>query len=304
MEQSSHVHFDLKPSHHSYELSEDESIGYSRQVLQESMDRDRGERAFLQTHPKTQLDITLRVFDECRQHDTTVVFGNLGRHPLLLTYFLDYGFTARESVGVVSEWNTDSPYQVETPPPVLDFLFLIEPYFGCSVLKPHNVHHLVVLTSHLVLDLPTCHMTQLHLAPPVDPTPFCSQSWKAINPPVFHDGRVNHLPPKVRVHLDVTDAKSAHEAYLRVLTGRELAGNRLTTVQLSPRDHRRIHKNIEKLREKVCSLGWQEEWIADVYLNFFKNTVHPFTILQRPSNNAEPESVWFVSHGDRRPEGD
>ncbi|GBN13095.1 hypothetical protein AVEN_257678-1 [Araneus ventricosus] len=265
------VRFDLDPIYYYYKPSENDSSGSYRQVLQDSINRAYGEYAFLKTRPQTQLDIHSQVFEECRKHDITVIFGNLGRNPFLLTYFLDFAFTSQESVGLFSEWDVDSPYQIKPPFPTLDFLFIIEPYFGYSVVKLPHVKHLVVMTSHLVLNLPSCHMTKLYLTPPHEILPCSSSSSVSFTPPVFHDGKINQIPPKMRVNVDVTDVKSAHEAYLRFLTGREMASDRLITVQMSPRNHKHICKNIEKSREKAVILGWREDWIYNQYLTYFEN---------------------------------
>ncbi|GFT26023.1 uncharacterized protein NPIL_16961 [Nephila pilipes] len=161
--------FKLSPTYYEIENTECAEKNYLNFLLQESMDRCRGEYASLQMNPKTQLSKALDLFNQCRTKDVTIVFGNLGRHPLILTYFLDYCFTAQESVGIVAHWSTHSPYQVKPPISSLDFLFFVEPYFGFGVQKPDNVKHLIVLTSHLSLSLPafSVQLKRLHVGAPV-----------------------------------------------------------------------------------------------------------------------------------------
>ncbi|GIX89625.1 uncharacterized protein CEXT_201401 [Caerostris extrusa] len=99
------------------------------------------------------MDRLLHIFNTCRHHSISIIFGNLGRHPALLNYYLDYCFTSQETVGVLSAWPFKSPYRVDAVNAVepLDFLFILEPYFGYTVYKPAHVKHVIVLSSHLCL---------------------------------------------------------------------------------------------------------------------------------------------------------
>ncbi|GFX70539.1 uncharacterized protein TNCV_875131 [Trichonephila clavipes] len=139
---------------------------YLRDLLREGADRLRGEFNSLQMHPKTQLSKAVQLFHQCRSKEVTVVYGNLGRLPLILTYFLDYCFSAQESVAVIANWEINSPYQVKHSISSVNFMILVEPYFGSVVQKPSYVKHLIVFTSHLSPSLPSCQVKSLHVGAP------------------------------------------------------------------------------------------------------------------------------------------
>ncbi|GFS82730.1 uncharacterized protein TNCV_4416911 [Trichonephila clavipes] len=250
------VRFNLPPSFQRVEPGEKD---YLRDLLREGVDRLRGEFNSLQMHPKTQLSKAVQLFYQCRSKEVTVVYGNLGRLPLILTYFLDFCFSAQESVAVIANWEINSPYQVKHPISSVDFMILVEPYFGYVVQKPSYVKHLIVLTSHLSLSLASCQVKRLHVgASASDICPITSSDPATLlHPPIFHDGKANQVPLKGLVQLDVTQSKSAHEAFLRMLTGHEMLRNRPYTLKISPRDEQRlkIHLRINRVR----LLGLQEE---------------------------------------------
>lgn len=73
------------------------------------------------------------VLDECRNHAISIVFGNLGRQPRLLDYYLDFYFKSTEKVGVKAQWPTGSPYETKSveetdDPEEFDFLIVLEPF--------------------------------------------------------------------------------------------------------------------------------------------------------------------------------
>ncbi|GFY55241.1 uncharacterized protein TNIN_321861 [Trichonephila inaurata madagascariensis] len=109
------VRFNLPPSFQRVESGETD---YVRDVLREGVHRLRGEHNSFQMHPRTQLSKAVHLFHQCRSNKVTVVYGNLGRLPLILTYFLDYCFSAQESVVVIANWEIYSPYQVNAPFPL------------------------------------------------------------------------------------------------------------------------------------------------------------------------------------------
>ncbi|GFS47058.1 uncharacterized protein TNIN_118361 [Trichonephila inaurata madagascariensis] len=247
------VRFNFPPSVQRVEPGEKD---YIRDLLREGIDRLRGEQNSLQMHPRTQLSKAMQLFHQCRSKEVTVVYGNLGRLPLILTYFLDYCFSAEESVVVIANWETNSPYQVKPPFSSVDFMILVEPYFGYVVQKPSYVKHLIVFTSHLSLSLPSCQVKTLHVgAPASDISPITSSDpATGLHPPIFHEGKANQVPLKGLVQLDVTQSKSAHEAFLRILTGHEMLHNRPYTLKISPRDQQRLQYHLRITQERLVGL--------------------------------------------------
>lgn len=279
------VSFATNPIYHYFNKDEnnDDDINYARN----SMDRWRAERASLHGEkPITFLDEALRVFKSCREKEVTVIFGNLGRHPLILNYFLDLGFSAHETVGVMTPWNIDCPYRIQQSIPALDVLFIIEPFFGYNIVKPSQVRHLVILTSHLAINMPnhSSQITQLFVGLP--PVPVY-HSMKFISKTVFeplpyHDGSINHLPDKGSIHMDVTSSRSAQEAYLRLLTGREMLRNIPYTIEMLPRDEEIIKVNLQLTHKRIRELGWEKNvWIKSGYFDDFKNTGR-VVVYERP----------------------
>lgn len=215
--------------------------------LQNATDRLRTERQH--GNPLTELDKVRHLFQKCRDHDMMIVYGNLGRNPILLTYFLDLCFAANESVGVLAPWSQyDTPYKCNSKKAShLDYAFVIEPYFGKHLVKFAN--HVIVLTSHLSLTYPpstpvySLHVGRVHQEEPEQVPPKGS----AFVPPPFHQNKLFHL--KIWTHLDVHNARSAHDAFMRLLTGRELIPEGPFTLDVSPRDDKMIRWHLEKTNQ-------------------------------------------------------
>ncbi|KAF8784052.1 Deoxyuridine 5'-triphosphate like protein [Argiope bruennichi] len=145
------------------------------------------------SNPYSELSRLQKVFDSCRKFEVTLVFGNLGRHPHLLNYYLDFCFAASETIGVLfKSYDTkECPYRVSEPvSSPLDFLFIIEPEFGYTVSKPTNVAHVVVLSSHLYLQSPGHreHVCLLHLGSNILREGSLSVDKKMWKPPIFCNG--------------------------------------------------------------------------------------------------------------------
>lgn len=213
--------------------------------------------------PRNIMDQIQNIFTQCRQRPITIVFGNLGRQPQLLTYYLDLIFTSSDKIGITSQWPTDSPYHVKYPPSVrLDVLMLLEPHFGYTVTKPPNVDHVLVFSSHLCLLSPEeDHTFILHLSPnhPLaipSKRPHYFDTW---TPPVFYD-TFSKVPQANHVHLDVTSAKSVHEAYLRLLTGRELLPNRKYSVETNEADREILHNQLKRSKRNVLRRRWSNNF--------------------------------------------
>lgn len=147
-------------------------------------------------------------------HPVNFVFGNLGRHPEVLHHYLD--LHRHENIKIVADFETH--YDDEDP----DILIIVEPHFGYSVV--HEAKHVVVLCSHASLNLPPdTHFSYLH------------------------------LPDLTEVEcLDLTDAKSAHEAYLRIVQAKKILMKR--------RDREILQHHVKKIEEMVKEQNWQVDW--------------------------------------------
>lgn len=90
-----------------------------------------------------------------KRRPVTVVFGNLGRLPHLLSYYLDLCFEPNEEIRVLSEFweetNLDDSYEDDGT--YCDVLIMMEPKFGTKIYKPSYAKRLIVLTSHLILQI-------------------------------------------------------------------------------------------------------------------------------------------------------
>lgn len=224
------------------------------------------EETLLKT-PSTQLANIKSLVASWRNYDVSVVFGNLGRQPHLLTYYLDLCFSHEDDIALFCDWDLPSVYKTKRVRKA-DFLIHVEPYFGYTVQKYPSVKHVVVLTSHLYLELPDTKNVQfceLHLSDETatrapDPNLETRQVFK---PPIFHLD-CSHVLGRRGILLDVTDAASAHEAYLRILTGREIVGRKPFKIQMNPRDYDYMKKCLP-LMERNVRRHWNEEWMAKFY---------------------------------------
>lgn len=89
----------------------------------------------------------IEIFCETMEKGSLVVFGNLGRHPYLLEYYLDIYFDSTKIVHIRSFWwnhiNIDSNYRDDKSP--CDMLILLEP------LPYERINHVSYAKSILVL---------------------------------------------------------------------------------------------------------------------------------------------------------
>lgn len=237
--------------------------------LMPSMQRQCLEKAFLQK-PYTELECMQNLISCWRKNDISIVFGNLGRQPALLNYYLDLCFTHADDIIIKCSWKIPSEYQKKRIKKT-DFLIYIEPPFGFTVHKYHSVKHLVILTSHLDLSLNEddgMQFYQLHLSNDKtenlpDPT---LTDYEVFVPPIFHEKLYLDLPDKVL--LDVTCSKSAHEAYLRLLTGREIIRKKPFTIQMNERDSEYLKDCLRRSKERVKKF-WNDLWMDSIYWNGF-----------------------------------
>lgn len=231
--------------------------------IHESSKRKRMEELIFR-NPRTELQNVKSMISTWRNHDINIVFGNLGRQPYLLNYYLDMCFGPEENIRITCRWKLPSHYQTDAEN--LDFLFLVEPFFGYTIQKPSSVKHLIVLTSHLSLYYakdPTFHF--LHLSSNKNQhLPSCSlEEGKLFYPPIFHENF--DIPvPRGAVLLDVTKSKSANEAYLRLLTGKEIIQKRPFKIVMNDRDRVILQTHLLITRRQAKKM-WDIPWLENIY---------------------------------------
>ncbi|KAG8172506.1 hypothetical protein JTE90_017587 [Oedothorax gibbosus] len=238
------------------------------QLLQDANDRCRAENHSLQSSPSTEFNRVRQTFEACRLHDITIIFGNLGRNPIILTYFLDLTFSHRESVGIQTQWKWQTPYNTNDDTSLqYDYLFCIEPYFGFCVVPLPNVKHIIVLTSHLSLRWPRHSLVvPLYIGEPIQQMPTAGMKAPLFRPPLYHQEKIHSFQNEIV--LDVSRSQSAHDAYLRMLTGRELARRVRYACKMTQRNADMIKFHLEKIRLEVETRNWKTStaWIQDGYL--------------------------------------
>lgn len=209
-----------------------------------SEDRSMGTDIIRESHRRTQIEKSVDIrtvkalIESWRLYPVNFVLGNLGRQPTLLHYFIDMYFQVHELIKV------DAPFETEYQDPYPDFLFIVEPYFGYSV-PPNAGGHVVVLCSHASLNLPKdTHFSYLHLVFPKNE--IIVQA--TVKPPI------NHLETVKGNILDVTDATSAHEAYLRIWTGIEQCHPDKILVKQRDRDILQMH--VDKIKHVMKERDW------------------------------------------------
>lgn len=224
----------------------------------ESSHRKRMETSVIEK-PYTELSRLRRYISSWRKHDVCIVFGNLGRQPYLLNYYLDMCFSHEEEVSLTCRWKLQSHYQIEDVENDVDFLFLVEPPFGQTITRPPRVKHLIVLTSHFNLftsdrDRKYYH---LHLNDKKQNVPPNSdlREGEEFKPPIFHEQTKDSVP-EGPIFLDVRNSKSANEAYLRLLTGKEMIRRRPYKILMDSRDRDILNGILSTTERKMEALGF------------------------------------------------
>lgn len=227
------------------------------------------ERAVLK-HPKAQLNCIRHFVALWKWHDFSIVLGHLGRQPYLLHYYLDLCFESHDTIKVVCDWDHSFDFCSSEEEEEVDFLIRMEPPFGFTLQKEPTAKHVVVFTSHLVLCywgpeealdyyyLPLSSRNTLVL-----PDPHLEAS-HIFTPPPFH----TEMPPDIclepnqkAIVLDVSKVRTAHEAYLRLLTGHEMLGpNQPFSLRLYPEDAPLLKLNLDTHRQRVQALWDQKRW--------------------------------------------
>lgn len=253
----------------SFADSKNEIVYYTEKSTSKDLDfiRESHRRTALEKiifkHPKSQLQHVRNLISFWRSRDISIVFGNLGRQPFLLNYYLDLCFSFEETVKVQCNWDLSLEYQCNKTKNI-DFLFIVEPYFGFTVHKDPTVKHLIILTSHMNLcywgkqriDYYYLNLSNINTSRFPDPH---LKNFKVLKPPIFHKQVQQDALPQ-SILLDVSDSKTAHEAYLRVLTGREMIHNNLFNLYLNPRDEAILKINLHYHRKRIQELWASGSW--------------------------------------------
>lgn len=171
--------------------------------------------------------------------DVTVVFGNMGRHPALLEYYATLYLSPDETWAVVRRPSNQD----------VAFLFVVEPYFGCTILKPDNVKQMVVWTSHLNLTLLPGTQIEVFYCSQFqhDSKPVRQDNFKRWTPPLFYREPLAWRDP---VQIDVSRCKTIHETFLRLLTGYEMIPGRLFSLHMEDFQKQMLKMELVRTREK------------------------------------------------------
>lgn len=248
-----------------YELLQETQGDWQRQ----SVMRSTIEKITCQS-PETELQRMCDLIASWRQQSVTILLGNLGRNPFLLQFYLDLCFNHTENVKIQCFEEILPDYQIKKVKEPLDFLFIIEPYFGFHIYKHHSVKHTVVLTSHLSLYITgKARFYNLQLFNKQYPRHFQAPSpdFELIKPLPFHLKTFSAIQ-KEAVILDVTSSRSAHEAYLRLLTGLEMIGGLYFRVKINQREREIIQLHIKKCQNRA-ELLWENsvpQWIYEIHI--------------------------------------
>lgn len=241
---------------------EQNECSFDSETVRASHNRSSVEKTIL-NNPQSYLKLIKDLISSCRHQDISIVFGNLGRQPFLINYFLDMCFSYEENVKITCRWNLSSEYQSETSKNA-DFEFLVEPKFGSTIHKDPDVKHLIILTSHLSLFY--CgssnqiryyylNFSNMKLTNFSNPD---LQNCEIFKPPIFHKQVYNTILPE-SILLDVSDSQTAHEAYLRILTGCEIIRNRPYKICMTERDKEILKINLKKTEKFFKYVGKQWE---------------------------------------------
>lgn len=243
-----------------YYYNSNEEFNYD--WIRESLKRKSFEQ-LVYNKPHTQLERVRNIIASWRKYEISVVFGNLGRQPYLLNYYLDMCFGSQEDINVICRWNLNSNYQSNDINKSCDFLFLVEPVFGFTILKPLCVKHMIVLTSHLHLHVsnPSHKYFLMHLSNSrygtLQPDLRNSTIYK---PPIYIGQYDENIIPVGPVVLDLRESKSANEAYLRLLTGKELIRRRPFKILMNERDHKYLQKLLPITKIQIKQFEVEGEW--------------------------------------------
>ncbi|GBO07460.1 hypothetical protein AVEN_202729-1 [Araneus ventricosus] len=154
----------------------------------------------------------------------TVVFGNLGRHPYLLTYYLD--MCVDYDVSIQCRWDTHSPYQDDR---TCNVIVRLEPDFDEIIEKLPSVRKLFVFTSHANFIVREKYkFIVLHVGSMENPIVVNDTPHYVFRPDVLHYRRLQLPPESSTVLVDISETHSKIECYLKILNAIEvLRGRRL-----------------------------------------------------------------------------
>lgn len=201
--------------------------------FQIALDRRRREPRFINIFAAmTSVQNLLR--DVSKRQSITVVFGNMGRLPHLLSYYVDVCFEPTDEIRVFTEWDweeTQLDESYEDDGTRCDVLIVVEPKFGATIEKPCYAKRLIVLTSHLNCDIKkTLHDEKLIVAHHVGnihqfPIPISAYVDHRLidqsrdftyEPSLFLKSHVE-IPEKSNVCVDLSKCRDWSETYLKLL---------------------------------------------------------------------------------------
>ncbi|GBN83864.1 hypothetical protein AVEN_57372-1 [Araneus ventricosus] len=213
----------------------------------EAADRHRRE-TILDFDRKRYLTNMKRLFESSK--DTTVVFGNLGRHPHLLTYYVD--LCTNEDVSIHCRWETHSPYQDTR---ATDVVLRLEPDFDEIVEKPPQSQKLFVFTSHLSFSISEDHaIVVCHAGGRRIPNIVQDPPQYTFYPDVLHDRRLPIPPANSVVRVDVSQTRSKIECYLKLLNAIEVLRDHSIVLKL-PDDAMSFDRELRRSKNRLGRLG-------------------------------------------------
>lgn len=199
--------------------------------------------------------------DVCKRQSVTVVYGNLGRYPKLIQYYIDLIYDADEAIafriGTIDDPIDETAAVMEgfktltenyDEKSSCDVLFWIEPVWGVTVQRPSWARRLIVLSSHLALEIPDTESTRVvahhvgDVCAKIPPFKNYVRSPKGCDysfvPDLFlnkhveiiggqgwtycGDARKQKRDAYKNVCADVTKCNNLWEVYLRLLTARDI----------------------------------------------------------------------------------
>lgn len=152
-----------------------------------------------------------------KPNKSTIVFGNLGRRPSLLIYYINMLF--RDLIVTIrSRWETD----LETD---TDVLVWLEPEFSTMIEKPSHAHCMIVFTSHLHLDY-SDNVVGYHLGDPctryeplIQKKRIHLRDWPSLRKCVFlrpepFQCAYKEIPRQSYVIVNLRHCRDSHETYI------------------------------------------------------------------------------------------
>lgn len=222
--------------------------------------------SILDFDPKMFLPRIQKLFESCASNEVTVVYGNLGRHPYLLTYFVDLCFD--ENVSFECRWDTHSPYQDGQKSTTV---IRLEPDFDETVSVPSHARRLIVFSSHAAFrvvgrenyKMMTCHFGQCKV-------PRCTTGKHDVSfePDALHVERKRIPDRSCVVQVDVSNSKTLNESYLKLLNAFELLRNHSVVVRF-PENFKYLMPILTASKRRLREFDIENSDLERVYVDPF-----------------------------------